>query len=76
MDGDKITTVEDIVWCAKQKKSLCCREHKDQKPTPAAIFLNMQVAVVLNRIEHGLYIYTPKEKRKNYFTIIKEKPNE
>lgn len=56
---DAIVSIEQIDYLAKNKKSIWNNGWK--KPAPAAWFLRMQAAQLLDMIEKGLlYVYRPK----------------
>lgn len=69
--GQRINTLEEISQAAHEKRSLCYLDMSlcGHPCRPAGVILNMAGSSILQMLNRGLYIYTPKRTRKEPFWV-------
>jgi len=63
MDWNKISTLQQLLDAAKNRKSVIVpKSHAWSKPKPAAVLLFQQGASLIRLFDMGMYIYKPIKK--------------
>lgn len=68
MRGDKIYTLEELVWARTQKRAVVCSAYCFRKPTPAAWVINLSGDMIHKLISGGMWVYQKPNFSSNLLT--------
>jgi len=59
---NRIKTIHELDYAANNHKAVIIPGTVWEKPKPAAVILHLPGKVILNLIDHGIYLYTKPKK--------------
>jgi hypothetical protein len=67
MKGQRVNTLEELVFLAEERRSVLLPPRMSQRPWPAAVIINMNLMQVYHLLIEGIHIYIrePKAKKKS-----------